>query len=130
MVFLADYLHNAYGIAWERIRKDWYILADAEYHDITVRESVSKPLAERTDIIRHPDIMILKEGCHYSPELIIEMDGAVHHTKPGRKKTEKRNADYRYMGVPLIIIDLPDLAEAGTNWMEFLDRQLAAKLPK
>lgn len=55
-------------------------------------------------MIRHPDIMIMrgrKLAC------IVELDGSIHDTGPGRRKTERRDSVYRDSGVPYIVLHDP-----------------------
>jgi len=72
------------------------------------------PSDRRTDdLIRHPDIMILDRT---RVRGIVELDGSIHDTRPGRKKTGRRNKTYEAAGIPLIAINEADQKATGVDW--------------
>ena len=128
LVELQNYLRKKHKIGGDRIKKDWFLTCDSEYVRIRAWPHLSRcDLIKNAAIIRHPDIIIMDYIHMAQPCLIIEMDGSVHHTPAGRRKTESRNSDYHYMGIPLIVLDLPDLAEMDLTWQAFLDHQMEKK---
>ena len=55
-------------------------------------------------VVRHPDIMVVDPHVKGGPKirLVIEIDGAVHHSKQTR--TQVRNLEYSNFGVPLLVL--------------------------
>ena len=72
--------------------------------------------------VQHPDIIAL--GHHFKPMFVVEIDGSIHHTKPGMKQTERRNSTYRNAGIKYIVLDKADLKVLKMTWQEYLDAEL------
>ena len=87
---------------------------------------MSKPDLKGT-VQHHPDIMV--RGKHGSLKYVIELDGSIHHTKPGAKRTAKRNADYKLAKMPFITIDIQDLKTLKASWFDYLDEEVK-KMPR
>ena len=125
---LIGYLKATHQIPNNRLKKDWFIRFDpADYRTLSITDFVSNQQMTRRPpaVIHRPDIMILDKKLNIKPMVIIELDGGVHHTAPGTKKTAKRNKNYSYAEIPLIVIDIMDLKELGLTWFEYLDQELA-----
>ena len=77
-------------------------------------------------IIRHPDILF-HCPCHKCRQpTIIEIDGSWHDTKAGRKATDRRNRDYRYAELQVIVIPLSEYPL--DTWHGHLQRRLRLHL--
>ena len=72
-------------------------------------------------IIHRPDIMLWR---HHVVRCIIEIDGTIHDTRAGRRRTENRNRDYVDTGIPHIILNEADLQHTGQAWRAFLREEL------
>lgn len=84
--------------------------------------------SELNGMVPHkPDIVVRNFGGAVA--FLVELDGSIHHTKPGAKKTAKRNADYRLANIPFIVIDIQDLKFLGISWYDHLDKEMK-NMPK
>ena len=84
--------------------------------------------SELSGMVPHkPDIVV--RDAHGHAAFFIELDGSIHHTKPGAKKTAKRNADYKLANIPFIVIDVGDLKILGVSWFDHLDEEMK-KMPR
>ena len=103
------------GIPRHEIRRDWYILLERDTYNVTYHESLNGDM--KRYIVHHPDILIVRDG---SLKCVIEVDGSIHDTNRGKRRTEKRNNNYWYYKVPYIVMNEADLAFLGTSWRDFL----------
>ena len=53
--------------------------------------------------IHHPDIMIMDKENPKKLKCIVEIDGSAHNTRPGRRRTHRRDDDYEHMDIPWVI---------------------------
>ena len=122
---IVDRLKTVHNIPAELIKKDFFLLLDKQdYHVIDIVPFVTIQQMALKPLVRRPDIIILDKETKKKPVLIIELDGSVHHTPSGLKRTFKRNGDYSYARIPLIVIDDDDLKYLETSWFEYLDSEL------
>ena len=78
------------------------------------------------DWIHHPDIYVLKPDAHRSDMpvwFIVEIDGSYHDSVAGRKKTDRRNKDYKDAGLECIAISKSEYPNEG-EWDDALKRQV------
>ncbi len=133
LLIIIAYLRDTYGIPLERIKKDWFILFDsADYSILSVSENVSREQAsqEPKPLFRHPDIIVFDENKKI--KYVIELDGKSHywyrpHLKnkwQKKKDVAKRNADYHFACIPLVVIDILDLQYLEKSWFVHLDEEL------
>ena len=76
--------------------------------------------------MHHPDIMYAPHSpdlCEPRPLLIVELDGSYHDSKPGRKKTDRRDRDYRRAGIPFIAVRMSEYPDEGA-WQAHLRERL------
>ncbi len=120
---LYAYLIHSCGWPPDRVKKEPYLLF-SRYDGSLVALCEERVTQEELDgcIPHHPDLVITyKRG---KPRCIIELDGSIHDSKSGRRKTEKRNGHYRDAHLPCIVINIADLAFTGETWFAYLDRKL------
>ena len=77
--------------------------------------------------VQHPDIVVF--GHPVKPMFIVEIDGSIHHTKPGMRQTERRNSTYHRAGVKCIILDKKALKILKMTWQDYLIQELEIKEP-
>ena len=78
----------------------------------------------KTHIVHMPDITILgKNGI----ACLVELDGSIHDTRSGRRKTERRDRDYADARIPHITLNMADLAELGRTWPDYLRAALVRR---
>ncbi len=119
---LISYIKGVHNIPGEQILKEHFILISRWDYSVTgVYKDLSKPDLKGT-VQHHPDIMV--RDMHGSLKYVIELDGSIHHTKPGAKRTAKRNADYKLAKIPFIVIDITDLKELKVSWFDYLDKEM------
>ena len=124
---LMSHIKGAHGIPGNQILKEHFILISKwDYSVISVYRNLAKPDLKGT-VQHHPDIMVRDK--HGRLKYVIERDGSIHHTKPGAKKTAKRNAHYRLAKMPFITIDIQDLKAMGVSWFDYLDEEMK-KMPR
>ena len=113
------------GVPRHQIKRDWYILIDRNTYSVTCHESLNvDPDGLKRYIIHHPDILIM---CDNALKCIIEIDGSIHDTGPGRRKTEKRDRNYTDASIPHISLNMADLAELGDTWAAYLRAALVRR---
>ena len=79
---------------------------------------------KQTHIVHVPDITILgKNGI----ACIVELDGSIHDTRSGRRKTERRDRDYADARIPHIALNMADLEELGDTWADYLRAALVRR---
>ena len=101
---------------------DWYLCFDKLTGELQMlANALTKEQVQRYKV-QHPDVMIC--GDDYAVSFIVELDGSIHHTKPGMRQTERRGKSYAEAGLPCIILDKADLKELGVTWQEYLDAEL------
>ena len=134
LLALTAYLHDTHKIKKELIKKDWFILFDvSDYSIISVADHVSKDQATKhpRPLVRHPDIIVFDEKRKI--RYVVELDGSSHyryrpHLKNKWQKKHdvgKRNDDYKYANIPLIVIDIVELKQQTKyNWFTWLDKEL------
>ena len=54
-------------------------------------QTLTKEQVERYKV-QHPDLVIIGHDSY--PMFIVEIDGSIHHTKPGMRQTERRGKSY------------------------------------
>ena len=123
---LMSHLANRHGIPRTQMMKEPVMLLlkwDYSLHGLfwDVQKSDLKGMVQHKPDIVVCDIM-------GKAKYIIELDGSIHHTKPGAKKTAKRNANYRLAKIPFIVIDIMDLKSLGMSWLDHLDEEMK-KMP-
>ena len=118
LVETVNYIHKRHKIPLTNIKKDWFISINAADYSYYMAESLPES-AIQDRIIHHPDIMILDEQLNL--KAVIELDGSIHNTHSGRRKTEKRNQDYNRMDVRFVAINLADLKDMGITIEDVLD---------
>ena len=124
---LIEHLKNVHHIPRTKIIKEpimllskWDYSLQGMYRDLAKQEL--------NGTVQHkPDIVVCDR--HGLARYIIELDGSIHHTKPGAKKTAKRNANYKLANLPFIVIDIVDLKELGVSWIDHLDEEMK-QMPK
>ena len=124
---LIAHLKNVHRIPRTQIIKEPIILLSKwDYGMQGMRRDLAK--SELRGTVQHkPDIVVC--DTHGLARYVIELDGSIHHTKPGAKKTAKRNADYKLANLPFIVIDIMDLKELGISWFDHLDEEMK-NMPK
>ena len=123
---LISHIKGAHGIPGEQILKEHFILISRwDYSVICVCRELAQSDLKGT-VQHHPDIMVRDK--HGSLKYVIELDGSIHHTKPGAKRTAKRNANYKLAKIPFIAIDIADLKELKVSWFDYLDEEMK-KMP-
>ena len=95
---------------------------------ITYEASLGWPGMEysvkKTHIIHMPDITIRdKNGI----ACLVELDGSIHDTRSGRRKTERRDRDYTDAHIPHIAMNMADLKELGRSWPDYLRAALVRR---
>ena len=116
-----NHLIERHKIPKHLIKNNWFVTFSRwDGKQLNVTEDPGK---DCPDIIRHPDIMVLSESGNV--KYVIEIDGSIHGTKSGMKKTEQRNSDYDAGGVKCNILDSADLQVLGQTWQEHLDAQIS-----
>ena len=66
--------------------------------------------------VMHPDITIIDHASRRRtwphdigyPRVVIELDGSIHDTRPGRRKTERRNRKYKDAMQPYVAVNEAD----------------------
>ena len=103
-----------------QIRQDHFLIIHRTTYQATVSEFLSgNPANLKRYIIHRPDIIVYGRdnttlGC------IIEIDGSVHDTNRGKRKTERRNSDYWSANIPYIVLNEADLEYLRISWRDFL----------
>ena len=124
---LIAHLSGVHNIPGEQIFKEHFILISRwDYSVIGVYKELAQSDLKGT-VQHHPDIIVRDR--HGSLKYVIELDGSIHHTKPGAKKTAKRNANYKLANMPFIAIDILDLKALGVSWFDYLDEEMK-KMPR
>ena len=52
-----------------------------------------------------------------SPICLVELDGAWHDTRPGRKATDRRDRDYRAHRIPFAAVSLAEYRDDPNDWL-------------
>lgn len=103
-----------------RVEREWYILFEKEtgfyvgYSKTFNGNPKYKP--------RNPDLIIINKNTNQLL-LVIEIDGSVHDVHIS--ETEERNEEYRYAGVPLLVIDK---REIETTIFDLVHKKLIERL--
>ena len=123
---LVAYLIHTHNIPQTQIIKEPFVLLSRQnYSVVGIYPCLTE--SDLVDTISHqPDIVVCDR--HKRIKYIIELDGAIHHTRPGAKRTAKRNNDYKNAKIPFIVIDILGFRKVEQNWFEFLDNELT-KMP-
>ena len=101
---------------------DYYMCFDKMNGELQmIAGSLTHEQVERYKV-QHPDIVVF--GHHFKPMFVVEIDGSIHHTKPGMKQTERRNSTYRNAGIKYIVLDKADLKVLKMTWQDYLDAEL------
>ena len=103
------------GIPRHEIRRDWYILLERDTYNVTYHESLNGDM--KRYIVHHPDILIVRDG---TIRCVLEVDGSVHDSNRGKRRTEKRNSDYWSAKLSYIVLNEADLKYLGMSWRDFL----------
>lgn len=124
LMAISAYLEHTCGIPEKRIKKDWFVLINPTTGKIFgLTEAVLPKMVKPNTVIHNPDIMILDEK--YKLLCIIELDGYSHRVGDGVERTAKRNRHYARTGMPFVVIDIAEFADARKNWFEFIDESLS-----
>ena len=115
------HLISKHKVAPSQIKKDAFLTFDENYKLLVMSSFLTEEQAHNAVYIHHPDIVIFDVR---KIKLIIEVDGSIHKSKSGIKRTEKRNFNYDESKIPYIILDLEDLEYSGIDWLDHLDQQL------
>ena len=93
------------GIRPERIIRNGFLEWNADLSKARWTASWDEPAhaGESGWVLQHPDIMILDPQDLAKVKAIVEIDGSAHDTRPGRKRTYKRNLVYEEMEIPWVI---------------------------
>ena len=107
------------GIPKKEILQDYFLLLHRNSYKTMVKKNVQGSPGEinKEWIIHRPDIVIWRDNTH---KCVIEVDGSIHDTSRGKRKTEKRNNDYWFYKVPHITLNEADLDFLGVSWYDFL----------
>jgi len=100
----------------QRILKEPFLI----FHDtgaVTIHDIIKQQNLTPACQIQHPDIVLLKHQNKIS--CIIEIDGSIHYTRPGKRQTHKRNYNYELFSIPYCIID-DDSPDEITKLCNFL----------
>ena len=89
-------------------------------------QTLTKEQVERYKV-QHPDLVVIGHDSY--PMFIVEIDGSIHHTKPGMRQTEKRNTTYSNAGIKYVILDKMDLKVLKMTWQDYLISELKLKEP-
>ena len=87
-------------------------------------------------LVAHPDLAVLQSTLHQGkpgPDWIVcvvELDGSIHDTRPGRKQTIKRNAKYEAGKIPYVVINQADYRMTGESIHEGAWKGVLKHLPK
>ena len=115
-----NYLIDLHHVPPHLIKNNWFVTFSRwDGRQLNVTEDPGK---DCPDIIHRPDITVLNE--YGNVDYVIEIDGSIHGTKSGMKKTERRNADYDAGGVRCIIVDLEVEKALDDSWESQIDRQI------
>ena len=121
---IANYIREKYALPAPLVLADNYIVIEPSTYTFDVAYTVSKEQAEGK-IIHHPDIMILDKQMKL--KAIIEIDGSIHDTPSGRRKTERRNQDYNRLNVDYLAINLADIKYVGVSIEDVIDQFLGRR---
>ena len=120
LVKVVEHLHDTHDVSWNLMKKDWFLCIEPTDYSYYMADSLTKD-AIINKIIHHPDVMIVDK--EQNLKCIIEIDGSIHDTPSGMRKTAKRNADYQILGIPCIIVNLADCKLEKIDPLEELSRK-------
>ena len=115
LIDVVNELVNEHGIPRNRIRRDWFITI---HRDTGKADKITAFLSKeetKNRIVHNPDIIVLD----YEEKkilLIIELDGSIHDTPSGQKKTRKRNEAYNDAGLQYCVLNKAEMKELGLMW--------------
>lgn len=122
LIKIASWLKEKYG---DKIivRREWYLrFSRYDYKLVDILEFVTREQCYDKNLqVRWPDIMVLDRQ-NGKLLFVIELDGWIHNVKLG--KTWKRNADYEFAGIKLIIIDEETLKLNNIDWFTYLEKEI------
>ena len=112
---------KSYGYDPADIKMDHYLLFDKLTGELQdgVWATLTKEQVEKYKV-QMPDVVVLRKG---KLLFVVEVDGAAHWTKPGLKRTRKRDETYSAAGINYIVLDKADLKLMGWEWQEYLKKQ-------
>ena len=121
LIEICKWIQTKYDIPDHRILRDHFLLLPRlNPYIYQVQESVTQEEAERY-IIHRPGILIMGGD---TINVLIEIDGSIHHWRHVKKKTARRNQHYQDYGIPTIIADIEDLKSIHMTIEEYLDIEL------
>ena len=104
----------------ERILKEPFLI----FHDtgkITIKPTrIIKEDLTLNCVIQHPDIILLDKKQNLAA--IVEIDGSIHTTRPGRKQTNRRNNTYFLFQVPFFILKDDEHLEGLDDFVKQLEK--------
>ena len=106
-------------LGFNNIKRDWFLLFDKNQFAYFLKEYVTEQEAKTYKVLR-PDIFISNQGT----SIVIEIDGSIHDTKPGQKRTRKRNEIYETYMINCITVNLHDLKLMNITWRDYLRQEL------
>ena len=112
---------KSYGYDPADIKMDHYLLFDKLTGKLQdgVWTTLTKEQVEKYKV-QMPDVIVLNKG---KLLFLVEVDGSVHSTLPGLKRTRKRNETYAIAGIKYIILDKKDLKLMKMEWQDYLKKQ-------
>ena len=121
-----SWLTKTAGIPPRRVLVDHFVAFSRYDYSVTaIQQNMTLEEVRSPQHFTHrPDIIIIPKDGANKIDLIVELDGSVHDTKSGRRKTERRNRDYEDAKLPYFVINITDCAEAKLDWFEILEREL------
>ena len=107
-------------LGFDNIKRDWFLLFDKTEFAYFHKEHVTEQEAKTYKVLR-PDIYISGQGAN---ALVIEVDGSIHDTPSGQKRSRKRNETYAIYGLSYIVINFSDLKLMQMSWEYYLKSEL------
>ena len=120
---IKKFLHEKHDIPLDRIKIDHFIIINmydgrvlGPYPDIATWHNLENSKIHR------PDLTVLNRQGYI--KFLIELDGSVHDSGSGARKTAKRNSHYKDAELDVIIINKADLKFLGISWRKFLNDEI------
>ena len=107
---------------YKNVVYDYFMCFDKLTGEINmIAQSLTREQVERYKV-QHPDVLVF--GDENRALFVVEIDGSIHHTKPGMRQTERRNTTYRNAGIKCIVLDKADLKVLKMTWQDYLNDEL------
>ena len=111
-------------MGYKNVVYDYFMCFDKLTGELNmIAQSLTREQVERYKV-QHPDVLVF--GAENRALFVVEIDGSIHHTKPGMKQTANRNSTYHKADVQCIVLDKMDLKVLKMTWQDYLDSELKA----